>query len=336
MQNKQWRLKRRPVGMVEEADFEWREEPAGVPGEGEVLVRIVYLSLDPANRGWLIDRPSYLPPVGIGEVMRGLAIGVVEQSEHPGFAPGDIVQGVFGWQQYAVVSGRGLNKLPKQGPLPLTAYLGLLGHIGFTAYFGLLDVGKPQAGETLVVSAAAGATGSIVGQIGKIHGCRVVGLAGSEEKCRWIRDTLGFDAAINYKTEPLLKGLQQQCPQGIDIYFDNVGGDMLEAALALINQRGRVVLCGMIAQYNTPEPPPGPRNLINLLVRRARIEGFIVLDYASRFGEAAAQLGKWMAEGKLQYRVDVVRGLENAPRALNKLFDGSNQGKLIVQVSEVG
>jgi NADPH-dependent curcumin reductase CurA len=213
----------------------------------------------------------------------------------------------------------------------LTAYFGLFGHIGLSAYFGLLDVGKPRAGETLVVSAAAGAVGSLVGQIGKIKGCRVVGIAGGEEKCRWITDELGFDAAIDYKSENVLESLKKHCPGGIDVHFENVGGEILDAVLSQINLGARIVLCGLISQYNATEPVPGPYNFANILVRRARVEGFIVMDYMNRAQEAMAELGKWLAEGKIKYRVDVVEGIENAPRAINKLFDGSNKGKLIVK-----
>jgi NADPH-dependent curcumin reductase CurA len=332
--NRQWRLAARPVGFIKESDFEWREEPVPVAGEGEILVRNILLSLDPANRGWVNDIKSYVPPVAIGEVMRGITIGVVEQSRHADFVAGDIVQGILGWQDYAISNGFGLTRLPKDPSLPLTVYLGLFGIIGPTAYFGLLDVGKPKAGETLVVSAAAGAVGSLVGQIGKIKGCRVVGIAGTDEKCNWIKETLGFDAAINYKSEHVRKCLQKYCPDGIDVYFDNVGGEILDAVLGLINVKARVVICGMISHYNDTKAVPGPFNFRNILTQRARLEGFIILDYMDRFQEAIEDLGKWLAEGKIQYRVDVVEGLENAPSAINKLFDGSNKGKLIVKVSD--
>ena len=332
--NRQWRLAARPVGFIKESDFEWREEPVPVPGEGEILVRNILLSLDPANRGWVMEVKSYVPPVAIGEVMRGITIGVVEQSRHGNFQVGDIVQGILGWQDYAISDGSGLTRLPKDPSLPLTAYLGLFGIIGPTAYFGLLDVGKPKAGETLVVSAAAGAVGSLVGQIGKIKGCRVVGIAGSAEKCNWIRETLGFDAAINYKTERVRKCLQKHCPDGIDVFFDNVGGEILDAVLGLINVKARIVICGMISLYNVTKPVPGPYNFRSILTQRARGEGFVILDYMDRFQEAVEDLGKWLAEDKIQYRFDVVEGLENAPSAINKLFDGSNKGKLIVKVSD--
>ncbi|HEX8183267.1 MAG TPA: NADP-dependent oxidoreductase, partial [Blastocatellia bacterium] len=256
---------------------------------------------------------------------------VVEQSRNPRFQEGALVQGLLGWQDYAISDGNGLTALPHNESIPLTAYFGLFGHIGLSAYFGLLDIGKPQAGETVVVSAAAGAVGSLAGQIGKIKGCRVVGIAGGEEKCGWITGELGFDAAIDYKSGPVLEGLQKHCPGGVDVYFENVGGQILDAVLSVINLRARIVLCGLISQYNAPEPVPGPYNFANILIKRARVEGFIVTDYMSRAQEAMADLGKWLVEGKIKYRVDVVEGIENAPLALTRLFDGSNKGKLIVK-----
>ena len=329
--NRQWRLVARPEDTFKRSDFEWREEPIPAPGDGQILVRNLYISLDPTNRIWAA-RDSYLPAVKLGDVMRGISIGVVEQSRNPSFREGDHVQGLFGWQDYAVTDGAGVTVLPGDPSTPLTAYFGVLGHIGFTAYFGLLDIGKPEVGETLVVSAAAGATGSLVGQIGKIKGCRVIGIAGTDDKCKWLTDDLGFDAAVNYKSRPILDSLKAVCPNGIDVYFDNVGGEILDAALALINLRARIVLCGLISQYNLKEPAPGPYNFGNILTRRGRLEGFIVLDYAKRFPEALPELRRWMSDGRLKYRVDVVEGLENAPEAINRLFDGSNIGKLVVQV----
>lgn len=332
--NQKWLLAARPDGDVKPSDFKWNEAPVPALVDGQVLVRTIYISLDPANRVWMNAADSYLPAVALGDVMRGGAIGKVEESKHPGFASGDIVQGLLGWQKYAVVPGPALSKLPKGLPVPLTAFFGLLGHIGLTAYFGLLDIAPPKAGETLVVSTAAGAVGSLVGQIGKIQGLRVVGLTGSDKKCRWIKDELGYDAAINYKTENVREALERHCPEGIDIYFDNVGGQILETVLDLINLRARISVCGMISQYNAAGGPmPGPRNLANLIVKRARMEGFLCNDYLPRAQECFAALIGWMAAGKLKYRVDVVQGLENAPQALHTLFDGSNAGKLIVQVS---
>ena len=332
--NRQWRLAARPEGLLQESDFKFHEEPLPALADGHLIVRNIYLSLDPASRGWVTDQPSYIPPVPLGEVMRGIGIGVVEESRLPRFQPGDLVRGMLGWQSYLLSDGRGLERLPHDSGLPLTAFLGLLGHVGLTAYFGLLGVGKPRAGETLVVSAAGGAVGSVAGQIGKLKGCRVVGITGSDEKCRWITHELGFDHAINYRKEPVGERLQECCAEGVDVYFDNVGGEILDAVLGRINKHARLVICGLISQYNAREPVPGPCNFANILVRSARVEGFIVLDFLDRAAEALKDLGGWLAEGRLQYRVDVVEGLEKAPRTLNKLFDGSNRGKLIVQVSE--
>jgi NADPH-dependent curcumin reductase len=310
----------------------FREEPLFDPKEGQVLVRNLYLSLDPTMRGWVTDLPGYLPPVAIGEVMRGGAIGVVEQSRNNQFPKGAYVSGMLGWQDYALSDGSWLQVLPESPAIPLTAYFGLFGLVGLTAYFGLLEIGRPQPGETLVITAAAGAVGSLAGQIGRIKGCRVVGIAGSDEKCAWITDELGFDAAINYKKEPVLERLKDVCFNGIDVHYENVGGTVLDAALTLINLRARIVLCGMISMYNNTEPAPGPSFLANLIIKRARMEGFLVLDYFARAGEAMADLMKWYGEGKLRYRVDVVEGLEHAPKAINRLFDGTNKGKLIVKV----
>jgi NADPH-dependent curcumin reductase CurA len=330
--NHQWRLAARPVGMISESDFKWSEEPVQSPGENQVLVRNLYISLDPASRDWVREEPSYMPPIPLDAVMAGSTVGVVEESRHPEFQPGDNVQGFLGWQEYAIAKGAALTKLPNNPAIPLTAYLGLFGHIGLTAYFGLLDIAHPKAGETLVVSAAAGAVGSIVGQIGKIKGCRVVGIAGSDEKCRWIIEELGFDQAINYRTEKVREALKRACPDGIDVYFDNVGGEILDAVLSLINLHARISVCGMISQYNATTPTPGPYNIRNILTRRVKMEGFIVLDYLQRAQEAVAELIQWYMEGRLKYRVDVVEGLQNAPRTVNKLFDGSNQGKLIIKI----
>jgi NADPH-dependent curcumin reductase CurA len=330
--NRQWRLAARPVGNFKDSDFQWTQEPVPDLKDGELLVHNQYISLDPTNRGWANDADTYLPAVKLGDVMRGGAIGVVEESRNPAFNVGDHVSGLLGWQEYAISNGVGLAKLPEIPGLPLTAHLGLFGHIGLTAYFGLLDVAQPKAGETLVVSAAAGAVGSLVGQIGKIVGCRVVGIAGSDEKCRWLTEDLGFDSAINYKKEKVFEALKRECPNGIDVDFENVGGEILDSILALINLGARISLCGMISQYNATDRMPGPSNLFMLIVRRARMQGFLVSDYMGRAAEAMTALGGWLKEGKLKYRVDVVEGLEQTPRAVNKLFDGSNQGKLVVKI----
>jgi|YNPMSStandDraft_2_1061718.scaffolds.fasta_scaffold13221_2 NADPH-dependent curcumin reductase CurA len=331
--NRQWRLAARPVGNFKPTDFTWHEEPVPDLAEGQILVRNIYLSLDPTNRIWAAQ-DSYLPAVPLGEVMRGVAIGVVEASRHEGFPVGTFVQGLLGWQLYYVGNGQGLTRIAKVPGHSLLLYHGVLGAIGLTAYFGLLDIGRPKEGETLVVSAAAGAVGSLVGQIGNIKGCHVVGIAGGPEKCRWIVEDLGFDAAIDYKHEDVAAALARCCPKGIDVYFDNVGGVILDAALARMNNFGRIVACGAISQYTSEKPPTGPSNFLLVISKRLRIEGFIVLDYMPRAQEAIPQLLEWVNQGRLKYRLDVVDGLENAPQAVQKLFDGSNVGKLVVRVSE--
>jgi NADPH-dependent curcumin reductase CurA len=330
--NGQWRLASRPVGLFKESDFKWHEEPVRDVREGEILVRNLFLSLDPTYRGWAGEEDTYLPAVQLGSVMRGGTIGVVEVSRNDNYKVGEHVSGLLGWQRYAISDGIGISKLPVNPAIPLTAYMGLFGHIGLTAYFGLLDVGQPKPGETLVVSGAAGAVGSLVGQIGKIKGCRVVGIAGSDEKCRWLTEELGFDAAVNYKTENVQQALKNACPNGIDVYFENVGGAILDAVLSQINIGARIALCGLISQYNATTPVAGPYNFVMILIKRVRVQGFIVLDYLPRAEEAMKELARWYAEGKIKYRVDVVEGLEQAPRAVNKLFEGTNQGKLIVKI----
>lgn len=331
--NHQWRLAARPVGRIKETDYTYAEEALPELRDGQVRVRVDYLSLDPANRGWLNEGGSYMAEIPLGAVMPAMGIGTIEESRNPAFKSGDIVQGLPGWQEYLISNGNGLQKLPQVGLDP-TAFLGLFGHIGLTAYFGLLDIGKPKEGETLVVSAAAGAVGSIVGQIGKIMGCRVVGIAGNDEKCTWIKNDLGFDEAINYKNGSVYENLKKACPKGIDIYFENVGGEILEAVLALVNNFARIPLCGLISQYNATKAPTGPSNFVNLLVRRVHLQGFIVMDYLPRATEGITKLMEWYQQGKIKYRVDIVEGLEEAPRAVNKLFDGTNQGKLILKVSK--
>jgi hypothetical protein len=331
--NRSWKLAARPSGVFKPTDFTWAEEPLPPLTNGQVRIRQLYLSLDPTNRGWAGPTATYLPPVPLGGVMRGIGLGIVEASLHPDFRPGQYAQGMLGWQVYYQGDGGGITPFDPLPGVPPEAYMAVFGHIGATAYFGLLEIGQPKAGETLVVSAAAGAVGSLVGQIGKIQGCHVVGLAGSDEKCAWLTHDLGFDAAINYKKGGLRAQLAAQCPRGIDVHFENVGGDILDTVLSLINLRARIVLCGLIAQYNHEIPPPGPRWFGNILLKRARVEGFIVLDYAKRFPEAFAAMGRWLAEGKLRYRVDLVEGLEHAPTAINRLFDGGNIGKLVVRVS---
>lgn len=334
MTNQQWRLIHRPEDALGPEHFTWHTEPVPPLQEGEFLSRIVYLSLDPTNRLWAREADSYLPPVPLGDVMRGVTLAVVEQSRHPRFQPGELVMGMQGWQSYAISDGTDMQKVLPIPTLPLHAYMGLFSHIGITAYVGLLDIGKPKAGETLVVSAAAGAVGSLVAQIGKIKGCRVVGIAGSAEKCRWLTDELGLDAAINYKTDDVATALRQHCPDGIDIYFDNVGGAILDAVLGQVNMHARIPVCGLISTYNTTGPVAGPANFGNVLIKRVRMQGFIVMDHMHRIPEVAIRLGAWLVAGKLTYRIDMVDGLEQAPQAIQRLFAGTNQGKLVVRVSE--
>jgi NADPH-dependent curcumin reductase CurA len=314
-------------------DFNYTEEPIAEIGDGEFLVQVLYLSLDPAMRGWMNDTRSYIPPVQIGEVMRALGAARVLESKHPGYDTGDYVIGPFGVQEYAASDGNTVIKIdPNLVPLPV--YLGTLGMPGMTAYFGLLDVGQPKEEDIVVVSGAAGAVGMVVGQIAKIKGCKVIGIAGGKEKCDWIVDDLGFDAAIDYKSDDVRAALKEHCPKGMDIYFDNVGGDILDAALARLARHARIVLCGAISQYNADGPMKGPSNYMSLLVNRARMEGFVVFDYADRYMAAAMEMAGWMAEGKLKSREDIVEGLETFPETLLKLFKGENIGKLVLKVAE--
>jgi NADPH-dependent curcumin reductase CurA len=333
LENRQFRLISRPVGMVKRSDFEFITVPAGEPGAGDVLVRVLYLSLDPAMRGWMNEGKSYIAPVGLGEVMRAGGVGRVVKSNDPTLAAGDLVVGITGIQDYVVSKAAGLRKIdPQVAPLP--RYLGALGMTGLTAYFGLLDIGQPKEGETVVVSAAAGAVGAVVGQIAKIKGCRVIGIAGGAAKCSYIVDELGFDAAVDYKNEDVRKALARHCPKGIDIYFDNVGGEILETALSLLARRARVIICGAISQYNSTTGMVGPRNYMSLLVNHALMEGFVVFDYAERYAEGMKALAGWTIEGKLKAREDVVDGLDTFPDTLLKLFRGENFGKLVIKVAE--
>jgi NADPH-dependent curcumin reductase CurA len=331
--NHQYRLAARPSGMPKHSDWKWTEEPVRDPGEGEMLVKILDISLDPAMRGWMNEGKSYVPPVPLGDVMRAGAAGRVIASNNPKFAPGDHVTGMFGVQEYAISNGSGVNKVDtKIAPLPV--YLGTLGMPGMTAYFGLLEIGQPKPGETVVVSGAAGAVGSVVGQIAKIKGCRAVGIAGRPEKCRYVVDELGFDAAIDYKTENVKESLKKHCPNGIDVYFDNVGGEILDDCLTQINRGARIPLCGAISQYNSTEGVQGPKNYLSLLINRATLRGFIVFDFADRYGEAACQMAGWLLAGKLKSREHIVEGLETFPETLLKLYTGENFGKLILKVAD--
>jgi NADPH-dependent curcumin reductase CurA len=330
--NRQFRLAARPVGLPKASDWTLVEEPVADPGEGEFLIRVEYLSLDPAMRGWMNEGKSYVPPVAIGEVMRAGGAGEVVASRHPGFPVGSKVAGLFGVQEYVMSNGKGVQRVDTS-LAPLPTYLGVLGMTGMTAYFGLFEVGEAKAGDTVVVSGAAGAVGMVVGQLAKIRGCRVVGIAGGPDKCRYLVDELGFDAAIDYKHDDVRKALREHCPTGIDVYFDNVGGDILDLALAQLAMHARVVICGAISQYNATEGVKGPANYLSLLVNRARMQGMVVFDYAARYGEAAREMGVWLAQGRMKSREDIVEGFETFPDALLKLFRGENTGKLLLKIA---
>ncbi len=327
-----FRLASRPVGLPTRENWEYTEDAVGELAEGQVLVEVLYISLDPAMRGWMNDARSYVPPVGIGEVMRALGVGRVAASRDERFAEGDHVSGLLGVQEYTLQPADALMAVdPQAAPLP--TYLSALGMPGMTAYFGLLDIGRPQADETVVVSGAAGAVGQLVGQIAKLQGCRVVGIAGGPDKCAFVTGELGFDAAIDYKAQDVTAALAEHCPQGIDVYFDNVGGDILDAALANLARHARVVICGAISQYNATGRMQGPSNYMALLVQHATMTGFVVSDYGARFAEGARQMGEWRAAGRLRSREDVVDGLETFPETLLKLFSGENDGKLVLAVN---
>ncbi|MBV8205368.1 MAG: NADP-dependent oxidoreductase [Acidobacteria bacterium] len=332
MKNHRILLAARPVGMPRPSDWSYAQEEVRDPGDGEVLIQVLYISLDPAMRGWMSDRKSYVPPVAVGDVMRALGIGRVVASKHPKFAVGDHVSGMPGAQEYAISDGNGFFHVdPRAAPLPV--HLSALGMPGMTAYFGLLDTGQPKPGETVVVSAAAGAVGAVAGQIAKIKNCRVVGIAGGEQKCRYIKGELGFDEAIDYRHEEIDQALRQKCPNGIDVYFDNVGGGILNAALTNINRGARIVICGAISQYNNTGPIEGPGNYLSLLVNRAAMKGMLVTDYFSRYPEARREIAGWMQEGRLKSREHIIDGLENFPEALAMLFKGENFGKLEIRVA---
>ncbi|MFZ1156089.1 MAG: NADP-dependent oxidoreductase [Solirubrobacteraceae bacterium] len=331
--NHQFRLAARPQGMVRREDFDYVEESLPELADGQVLVKILYVSLDPAMRGWMNEGRSYVPPVQIGEVMRAGTVGVVVESKSEKLASGDHVSGWLGVQEYAACNENEVFKVDTE-TVALPTYLGALGMPGVTAYFGLLEVGAPKEGETVVVSGAAGAVGSVVGQIAKLKGCRVVGIAGGPEKCKWIVDELGFDAAIDYKNEDVNVALREHCPEGVDVYFDNVGGEILDAVLARLALKARVALCGAISQYNNLDSVKGPSNYMSLLVNRARMEGFVVVDYMGRAPEAVREMAGWISDGRLVAREDVVEGFESFPEALLKLFAGENVGKLVLKVAD--
>ena len=338
--NHQIRLAARPVGLPQPSDWNHTSEPVAEPADGAVLVKTLSLSLDPAMRGWMNEGKSYIAPVGLGEVMRAGGVGQVMASRNDRFKPGDWVSGGLGVQEYALV---GAEALQRNALFPidlasgsLTQWLNVLGMPGMTAYFGLMDIGQPQPGETLVVSGAAGAVGQTVGQLARIKGCRVVGIAGGQAKCDWVVQQLGFDACIDYKasTTAVRDGLKQHCPDGVDIYFDNVGGEILDTVLTRIRRRARIVICGAISQYNSTTAVQGPKNYLSLLVNRARMEGMVVFDYADRYPLAVRELAGYLQDGRMQSREDVVQGLQQFPQALLKLFNGENFGKLVLEVAK--
>ncbi|HSV45437.1 MAG TPA: NADP-dependent oxidoreductase [Ramlibacter sp.] len=337
--NHQVRLARRPVGSPTQDDWQFTAEPVPAAPAGGLLIRTLALSLDPAMRGWMNEGKSYIPPVGIGEVMRAGGIGQVVESSHAGFKPGDLVSATPGVQEYFALPQdqlrrNGLFKIDTRAGSP-NQWLNVLGMPGMTGYFGLMDVGQPKPGETVVVSGAAGAVGQTVGQLAKIKGCRVVGIAGGRAKCDWVVNELGFDACIDYKAGNVRSGLKEHCPKGVDVYFDNVGGEILDDVLAKLARGARIIICGAISQYNNTTPVQGPKNYLSLLVHRARMEGIVVFDYAERFPQAVAELSGYLKDGRMKSREDVVPGGVAAfPDALSKLFTGENFGKLVLQVAQ--
>lgn len=332
--NKQIKLAQRPVGMPDTNTWTFESHPIPEVKEGEILIENHYISLDPAMRGWMNDAKSYIPPVGIGEVMRAGTVGqIIKANNHPKFKEGDYVTGWGGVQQYSLSDGKGYFKVdPNIAPLPL--YIGTLGMPGMTAYFGILEVGKIKEGDVVLVSGAAGAVGSIVGQISKIKGCKVIGIAGGPDKCKYLIDELGFDGAIDYKNEDVKVAIKRECPKGIDVYFDNVGGDILDAALAKLRMHARIVICGAISQYNNKEAIKGPSNYLSLLVNRATMQGMVVLDYAPKYKQAAMEMGMWLMQGKMKSKEDIYEGIENFYDTFARLFSGDKMGKLILKVKE--
>ena len=327
--NQKWILKERPTGLVDDSNFLFIEEELPEINDGEILIQTEYLSVDPTQRMWLTDIPGYLPPIQIDEVIRSGGMGRVIASKNERFNEGELVNGFVGWQTLLISDGKGFRKVPELLPIP--TMLNVLGLTGITAYFGLLDIGQPKEGETVVVSGAAGATGSVVAQIAKIKGCNVIGIAGGEEKCGWLEEC-GLDHVIDYKATKATKEIRRVTENGIDIYFDNVGGSLLEAVLYQINQKARIVICGAISNYASTDLPVGPRNLSSLIINRAKMEGFLVLDYLDRTDEAIQELSKWLTDGKIKHREDVQEGIENCPSTLNRLFTGQNIGKQILKI----
>ncbi|MGH7019968.1 MAG: NADP-dependent oxidoreductase [Brevundimonas sp.] len=334
LRNRQWVLRQRPQGLIQDGDLELIETAVPDLKDSEVLVRTIYLSLDPTNRTWMNDSQGYLPPVGLGEVMRGLTLGVVEQSKSERFKVGDIVTPLSGgWADYAVVHEQGLRPVHRAPGMPLTANLSVLGMTGLTAYFGVTDVLKAKAGEILVISAAAGAVGSIAGQVAKQRGAHVIGIAGGAEKCRWLTEELGFDAAVDYKNEDVGEALDRLAPNGVDLNFENVGGDIMIAVWNRLNVHARMAVCGLISSYNATRMPPSP-NFSRIITHRLNVQGFLVLDYAPRAREMVEEMGPWLADGRVKWKVHVDDGLEGAVTSLNRLFTGDHDGKLLVRVSE--
>ena len=332
--NRQWILRKRPVGDIAPGDLDFVETPIRPLEEGEVLIRNIYLSLDPTNRIWMSDQDQYLPPVEIGDVMRGGTLGVVEASRSERFPEGTLVNaGLSGWQSHTIGHETSLNPVPVIPGLPLTAFMSVLGATGLTAWFGVTDIGKPQPGETVVVSAAAGAVGSVAGQIAKQRGARVIGIAGGPRKCAWLTDELGFDGAIDYKNEDVGSALDRLCPNGIDVNFENVGGAIMDAVVSRMNNFGRMPLCGMISGYNSEGVAAGPTDFGRVLMHRLLIKGFIVIDYLPRAGEAFAELAPMVLSGQIKWKAHVVDGLENAAEAVKRLFTGDHDGKLLVRIS---
>jgi NADPH-dependent curcumin reductase CurA len=333
LKNRQWLLAARPQGMIKESDFRWNEAAVPALKDGQLLLRNRAFSFDPTQRGWM-SMDTYIPAIPVGNVMLAIAVGEVVESKRPDYAKGDLVQGLFGWEDYTVTDGRGLfgmQKLPP-GTDPLLA-LSLLGVTGLTAYFGTLAVGQVKAGDTFVVSGAAGATGSVAGMIAKIKGCRVIGIAGGREKCDWLTTQAGFDAAIDYKNENVGEALKRHCPKGIDVYFDNVGGEILDLVLARLADGARIVLCGAISQYNQAGMlGAGPKNYFNLILHRSRMEGFLVFQFAQRYPEAIADLMQWFSAGKIKNQIDLAKGLEHAPSTIIRLFTGANFGKQLLEL----
>lgn len=333
-QNQRWLLRKRPQADIGAEHLELVTEPVPEPADGQVLVRNIYLSLDPTHRLWMSDREQYLPPVEVGEVMRGGTLGVVEKSRSERFAPGDLVKPVVGgWEEYTLLPENWLRPVDRHPDIPLSAYMSVLGSTGLTAYFGLLEVGQPRSGETVVVDAAAGAVGSIVGQIARLQGCRVIGIAGGADKCRWLTDELGFDGAIDYRHEDVGPRLDALCPNGVDVQFENVGGEIMDAVYSRLNQDGRMALCGMISGYNDERPLPGPTDFGRILMKRLTVRGFIIIDFQKRFPEGLEALSRWVLQGDLQWKNHVLEGIDQAQEGLGLLFSGRNEGKLMVRLS---